>query len=384
MDNPTISLCMIVKDEAENLPQCLESVKHIMDEIIITDTGSSDNTITIAESYGARVIRYPWQDNFAAARNRGLQEAAYDWILWLDADERLDLQEGKKLKELLTRDAVTKYNIEALQFILKNYIDNRVEQMGIFRMVRNRPEYRFTGNIHEQILPSMLRLYPNCIVGQVDIHIHHYGYMTQNMVQRQRIERNIRLLLQAQAEDPGNPVHAFYLGIELYRCDKLVQALNHFNILLMNLSGIPDTMIAFAYKLKCLTLQLLDRYEELVHCSEEGLAKFKSFADLYHLKAQGLHALGRTHEAIDVLRQAVQIGPIPVYIPLTEGYGSYATYYELGTLYESLGEFNQAKECYFQAQQLQPDFLPAREARDRLTKGCQISSSSIISVRDPQ
>lgn len=357
MDYPTISLCMIVKDEEEDLPKCLESVKHIVDEIIIVDTGSSDNTISIAECYGARVICHSWQHDFAAARNEGLQVAIGDWILWLDADEQLDLQEGKQMKELLTRDAIHQYGIEAVQFILRNYIDNLVEQVNVLRIVRNRPQYRFEGRVHEQIIPSIMRLHPNCIIGQVDIRIHHYGYMTQNLIRKRKIDRNIHLLLQAQAEEPDNLVYSFYLGIELYRCDRLEQALECFNVLLTHPAGIPDTMISFSYKFKCLTLQLLNRHEDLVRCSEEGIVKFKPFTDLYHFKAQGLHALGRTCEAIDVLRQALQIGPAPTHFPSTEGCGSYATYSELGTLYETLGEYKQAKECYCQAKQLNSDFM---------------------------
>lgn len=349
---------MIVKDEAEDLPQCLESVKHIVDEIIVVDTGSTDNTIAIAETYKARIIHCPWQDNFATARNQGLQEAISDWVLWLDADERLDLHKGEKLKDLLIRDSFTKHDIQGVQFILKNHLDGAVEQINVLRMVRNRPEYQFEGNIHEQIIPSVLRLHPNCSLGQIDIHIHHYGYMTQNMTRKQKVDRNFRMLLQAKEKEPDNPVYDFYLGIELYRRNQLVEALEHFDVSITKSFNLPDTMVAFAYKFKCLMLQLLDRHKELVHCSEEGIAKFKQFTDLYHFKAHGLYALGLTCEAIDVLRRALQIGPAPTHFPSTEGFGSYRTYYELGTFHEALGEYKLAIQYYSQAQRLRPNFLP--------------------------
>jgi glycosyltransferase involved in cell wall biosynthesis len=85
----SISLCMIVKDEAENLPRCLESVQDLVHECIVVDTGSTDATCDIATRYGARVHSFTWNNDFAAARNVSLDYATGDWVLVLDADEVL-------------------------------------------------------------------------------------------------------------------------------------------------------------------------------------------------------------------------------------------------------------------------------------------------------
>lgn len=85
-----ISLCMIVKDEEELLPHCLASVQGAVDEMIVVDTGSSDRSPEIARQHGAVVVPFEWCDDFAAARNAGLEQASGDWILFLDADEVLD------------------------------------------------------------------------------------------------------------------------------------------------------------------------------------------------------------------------------------------------------------------------------------------------------
>ena len=87
---PTISLCMIVKNEEENLPNALNSVKDVVDEIIIVDTGSTDNTIEIAKSFGAKVYYYEWNDDFASARNEALKHATCEWILSMDADDEMN------------------------------------------------------------------------------------------------------------------------------------------------------------------------------------------------------------------------------------------------------------------------------------------------------
>src|SRR5271156_3302650 len=89
MAAPRISLCMIVRDEAAMLPGCLESVRGAVDEMIVVDTGSRDATIRVAEGAGAWVLPFEWIDDFAAARNHGIARATGEWVLVLDADERL-------------------------------------------------------------------------------------------------------------------------------------------------------------------------------------------------------------------------------------------------------------------------------------------------------
>ena len=93
----TLSLCMITKNEEKNLSRCLDSIKDIVDEIIIVDTGSTDKTVEIAKSYGAHIYHYDWNNDFSKARNVSLQKATKDWILVLDADEVLPYEEGLKL-----------------------------------------------------------------------------------------------------------------------------------------------------------------------------------------------------------------------------------------------------------------------------------------------
>src|SRR3990172_9025878 len=88
-EKPTISLCMIVKNEEEHVARCLQSVKDVADEIIVIDTGSTDATVKIARSFGARVSKFKWIDDFSAARNFGLGKATKEWIFIMDADDVL-------------------------------------------------------------------------------------------------------------------------------------------------------------------------------------------------------------------------------------------------------------------------------------------------------
>ena len=86
---PEISVCMIVKNEEDNITQCLSSVRDVADEIVVVDTGSCDNTLAIAQSFGAKVFSCPWEDNFSIPRNVSLEHAQGEWILMIDADEQL-------------------------------------------------------------------------------------------------------------------------------------------------------------------------------------------------------------------------------------------------------------------------------------------------------
>ena len=103
----TVSLCMIVKNEERTLRRCLDSVRGLMDEIIIADTGSTDRTVEIARDCGAAVCTFPWCDDFAAARNFAFSKATMQYCMWLDADDVLepaDREAFRKLKETLDPD----------------------------------------------------------------------------------------------------------------------------------------------------------------------------------------------------------------------------------------------------------------------------------------
>src|SRR5205807_4207160 len=95
-----VSLCLIVKNEEDNLPACLGSAADLVDEVVVVDTGSQDRTKEVAARFGAKVFDFPWVDDFAAARNESLRHATGDWAFWMDADDRLDADNRGKLRSL--------------------------------------------------------------------------------------------------------------------------------------------------------------------------------------------------------------------------------------------------------------------------------------------
>ncbi len=208
---PRLSLCMIVKNEAQWLARCLESVKGVADEMVIVDTGSEDATPAIAHSHGAIVLQHRWEDDFSAARNVALEKASGDWILHLDADEELETKSRAQLRGLI---AAT--DAEGVQLRVRNLQPEgelqRYDDIFITRLFRNRPAYRYEQSIHEQIRPSIVR--QGGRVDEADLTILHYGY-AQRTAQGQgsRASRNLQLLRAALAASPDDPYLQYQLGV---------------------------------------------------------------------------------------------------------------------------------------------------------------------------
>jgi glycosyltransferase involved in cell wall biosynthesis len=152
---PALSLCMIVKNERENLPACLESALGLADETIIVDTGSDDGTQDIARRFGAKVIQSDWTGDFSRARNVSLDAATGRWILWLDADDRLLEEDKRAIRSLAEGDPGLAPKAYGLR--VKNSRDGGITG-SVFNQIRvfpNRPSLRFRAPVHEQILPAI-------------------------------------------------------------------------------------------------------------------------------------------------------------------------------------------------------------------------------------
>ena len=195
---PLLSLCMIVKNEAAVLARCLASVRGLAEEVIVVDTGSTDGTVELAQAQGATVCRMEWQDDFALARNRALEQAHGRWILVLDADEYLLDTDRNLLSELLAT-ATPDQGFELLMKTLDG--ENRVADcVPLIRVFPNRPEIRFEGPIHEVVGPSLARA--GCRAVATSISIMHTGYADPETLRRKEI-RNKNLLLGYLARHDG-------------------------------------------------------------------------------------------------------------------------------------------------------------------------------------
>lgn len=209
-----ITACMIVKDEEKNIESSLKSLKNQVDEMIVVDTGSADQTVKLAQQWGAEIFHYRWQNDFAAARNFALEKAKGDWIIFLDADESLVLAGNESLKTLLTGVAPV---FEAVLTKLVNVdSDNKNTVLDFFytvRIFRNKKELLYKGAIHEQLHHRDQRNLSLCKMNDGRISICHTGYSAARI--KQKCERDIRLLLK-QFDSGDRSVRNYYHLAESY------------------------------------------------------------------------------------------------------------------------------------------------------------------------
>lgn len=200
----TVSVCMIVRNEAANLPDCLESVIPFADEIIINDTGSIDGTQHIPwnvvglDHKKVKVIENIWDDNFSLARNQGLDAATCRWIMYLDADDRVTATEAGKINRLKQLEPD-----RAIMFQVKN-AKSEYHFGSVFSQIRmfpNRPGLRFRLRVHEQI--SLALREAGVPVDLSDVQIIHTGYSVDIAKKKEKAARNLKLM---SAEEIHNPV----------------------------------------------------------------------------------------------------------------------------------------------------------------------------------
>jgi glycosyltransferase involved in cell wall biosynthesis len=203
---------MIVKDEQEMLPGCLEAVKDAVDEMIVVDTGSSDRTAEIARSFGATVVDFPWNGSFADARNISLDNATCDWVMYLDADEHMQPEDAPKLRELLSKTWR-----EAFYLVETNYTGGDESGAAVthhaLRLWRRRPQYRFEGRIHEQKTHTMPTYLPERFETST-VRMRHYGYLRSRITAKDKSRRNIELL-ELEARESPSPFNHYNLEMSL-------------------------------------------------------------------------------------------------------------------------------------------------------------------------
>ena len=202
--NSTISLCMIVKNEEENLPRCLYSIKDYVDEIIIVDTGSTDRTVEIANDFGAEVFIHPWEGNFSKARNYSLKYATCDWILILDADHELEKADAHKLSETI-KDKEANYVFFRVYDTYKESKNLAVYDFGL--LFRNHIGFHYSGIVHNALITT------DAIIKKSNIRIYHHGYNLSEEKMDEKFERTSTLLKKQIETDSHNPVPHMYLGI---------------------------------------------------------------------------------------------------------------------------------------------------------------------------
>ena len=204
---PTVSAALIVKNEEQYLHNCLKSIRQHVDEIVIVDTGSTDSSIDIAGSFGAQLSHYQWNDDFSAARNIGLEACKTDWILYIDADEQMVLDQPGRLSHYIEEHWIGAY----VQFRPKS----GYTRYKLPRLFRNDHRLRFVGNIHETILPTLTSIseLEKRPIGETRVKLNHFGYENFGI---EKHFRNLPLLELATRNNSSRTFCWYHLAETLY------------------------------------------------------------------------------------------------------------------------------------------------------------------------
>ncbi|MGO9017677.1 MAG: glycosyltransferase [Syntrophobacteraceae bacterium] len=272
MREPLISLCMIVKNEEKDLPRCLESVRGLVDEIVVLDTGSEDNTVSVAESFGAKVYHMPWPGDFSAARNESLKKAGGNWILYLDADEALDPNGcGDCIRKAASNPAVTAWSVPIRSYRWETTAYDVTVNMRLFR---NLPELLFENEVHERIEPALARI--GAKIAAAPFYIDHFGYRVTPEAMKEKVKRNLLLSQKHLERDPYDPYCLYYLGASFLMLKRSAESRLYFQRALLS-KDLP-------LYLEAMTSNLLAYVELLEGRTDESLVLAKRSIDLVPLQ----------------------------------------------------------------------------------------------------
>lgn len=221
-----ISACVIAKNEEKNIGRWLECVKQIASEIIVVDTGSTDDTVKIAKESGAQLEYFTWINDFAAAKNYAIDKATGDWIIFLDADEYFSRQSIPKVRECVEKYHSNRKIIGLACKMTNINIDNNnafIDSFSQIRIFRNIHSLRYEGVVHEHLVSKANSMKDMRFVTEIEIF--HTGYSTS--VMKKKNERNAELLKQEVAEKGETENLVVYLMDNHYGCGKLEEALKY-------------------------------------------------------------------------------------------------------------------------------------------------------------
>lgn len=340
-----LGLCMIVKDETEFLRACIDSVKDIVDEIVIVDTGSTDGTPQLARELGADVYFFEWNNSFADARNFAMSKCRAKWLLLLDADEVLFSEDKEKLLEFIR---TTEH--DGALFKVYNYVGDRPgvgsSVHNASRLIRNNGRYRFKGDIHEQI--ESLDGEACGRFALTDIRLHHYGYLNSVLKKKNKRERNIPILLKELEKDPDNGFMLFNIGNEFMAQRDYAKAVQHF-LKSMQFAKPTEAFCPHLYFRTAIALQNLKRYNEALEVLDKGLSIYPGCTDMELLKGYIYSDRRLDWIAIKSFNKAISMGEPHATLRFTDDCATVRPLMALADIYLRQKDYALAQDCCVKA-----------------------------------
>jgi glycosyltransferase involved in cell wall biosynthesis len=341
-----VSVCLIVRDEAGNLPNCLGSVLPICADVVVVDTGSQDATPELAGQMGARVFSFAWIDDFSAARNYAADQANQSFILRLDADECLVDDSLPALLDYCRRQPPVAGRVQRTNLMPAG--DHVVEYLTC--LYPNTPDYRYERRIHEQLRyrgqsPPSVR---------TDLVLLHTGYAPD--VIEAKAARNLRLLELDLAEAPDDAYAHYQVGRTLYAMRDYAGAVGNFKTALELLEGHTEADAAYLptiFQQQAYAYMYLGDLESTISTISAGVSLFPDYTDLYFVYGLALMRLGgppRVGDMLAAFEHCLKLGePDAVRYNTVGGVGSYRAQHNLGAFREALGDRDGAVTYYRQA-----------------------------------
>ena len=338
---PSVSLCMIVKNEASCLERCLRSVQGLVDETIIVDTGSTDETVEIAKKYHAVVKNYEWNNDFAKARNYSISFATKEWILVLDADEYLREDDRDLFQSSLLAEEVDSYYIKTLSFTEKGSAQSCVINLN-HRLFRRNKGFHYRGAIHEQLVTD------EEVNSQIsDISFYHTGYLKEVVQAKNKPERNKEILKRLLDADPNNPFHQFNYANELIQLKRYDEAIDYYNQAYQATSprqGYMTKLMIFRIN----ALLANNQEQEALVAAEEGIKIYPNFTYLMFIKGTIEERLGLITRAMRSYEACLTLGKPDAQFEFASASEGLWPHLKLASIYEGFGDYELAIEHYKQ------------------------------------
>ena len=338
MDTIKISCAMIVKNEERTLKRCLESIKDSVDEIVVIDTGSTDNTKAIARAFTDKVFEYKWMDDFSDARNYALTFCTGDWIIVIDADEYVE----NSIRSLITDFISNNPNAVGKIAQINETINNDHVQLSQCVLSRLFPRgIRFTGRVHEQLDTDKVRVYTG-------IRFLHDGYLHNN-----KVSRNTKLLEMAIADNPVDGYNVFQLAHQ-YFLDNSYKKASIFFEKALDIVNTSDNIYPHLISNYLFTLMKIQAWDKGIFLIEQNYDFMKYYADFhftcatffmeaaFHDPERYIHLMQLIPECYE---NCLVIGESDQHDHII-GTGSFLAEFNLAVYYETTGNLELATKFY--------------------------------------
>jgi len=342
MKTQTLGVVMIVKNEEENLGRILSDIHGVVDEICIVDTGSQDGTISLAKSYGARIEHFPWCDDFSAARNHSIACAESDYLIWLDADDRIHENDRQILADLKSR--LQPHKDRAYMLKILSCSEDMPETISYqTRIIPNREGVCFEGRVHEQVIPSLKR--SGITVEPVDITVRHVGYHDA-AARLGKARRNLDILMKELQAGKDSATRCFFIAMACIGVQDYEQCLTYLSRARQKRTDEDWQHYSYTVSTECL-LQL-GRIREAYSEITAGITSFPESQLLhYYLGTVCMHE-EHYAEAAAAFKRASVLKPLIDTYPIPPDLGITALLQQ-GKAFEKLGRYDHAIRVYEEA-----------------------------------